>query len=237
MGIEDDDLIEGSPPSAPQGLEVSGTEATTATLKWKEPRKDGGAPIKEYFIEFKSDQDEEWQEGPKIKPKKLFSDLRKSSYANNGICKKELQDLNMKLTKEDKYHKNTFNQFHDQNLPPLLFAKRTKVGPDGQPIGSVTSIPQEVDQIARDTWDVIFNSNVSDLLQSTAFFLAKYAPYLFRHDEVILEPVSGVMLYNICKHANKKSVGGMDGWSLPTRATLRGLPGNGSLFLLLPVHL
>ena len=74
MGIEDDDLIEGSPPSAPQGLEVSGTEATTATLKWKEPRKDGGAPIKEYFIEFKSDQDEEWQEGPKIKPKKFLTE-------------------------------------------------------------------------------------------------------------------------------------------------------------------
>ena len=74
MGIEDDDLIEGSPPSAPKGLEVSDVQATAITLKWKEPGKDGGAPIKEYFIEYKSAQDEEWQEGPKVKPKKFLSE-------------------------------------------------------------------------------------------------------------------------------------------------------------------
>jgi len=73
MGM-DDDLIEGSPPSAPRGLEVTGIEATSITLKWTEPGKDGGAPIKEYFIEYKSAQDEEWQEGPKVKPKKFLTE-------------------------------------------------------------------------------------------------------------------------------------------------------------------
>ena len=71
---EDDDLMEGSPPGPPTGVEVSDFDATSATLKWKEPSKDGGAPIKEYFIEYKGPKDEEWQEGPKIKPKKFLSE-------------------------------------------------------------------------------------------------------------------------------------------------------------------
>ncbi len=44
------------------------------TFSVQEPTKDGGAPIKEYFIEFKGPKDEEWQEGPKIKPKKFLSE-------------------------------------------------------------------------------------------------------------------------------------------------------------------
>ena len=82
----DDDLeSEGSPPSCPQALEVTAVEATSATLKWKEPKKDGGAPIKEYVIEFKSANDgEEWQEREdRVKPKKYLtetvSDLAKAT--------------------------------------------------------------------------------------------------------------------------------------------------------------
>ena len=70
--IEDDDLGVGEPPSVPQNVEVTDIQATSATLKWKEPKKDGGAPIKEYIIEFKGANDEEWQEGPKVKPKKFL---------------------------------------------------------------------------------------------------------------------------------------------------------------------
>ena len=73
----DDDLeSEGSPPSSPQVLEVTAVEATTATLKWKEPKKDGGAPIKEYVIEFKSaNEGEEWQEREdRVKPKKFLTE-------------------------------------------------------------------------------------------------------------------------------------------------------------------
>ena len=73
----DDDLeSEGSPPSCPQLLEVTAVEATSATLKWKEPKKDGGVPIKEYVIEFKSNNEgEEWQEREdRVKPKKYLTE-------------------------------------------------------------------------------------------------------------------------------------------------------------------
>jgi hypothetical protein len=48
---EDDlDVDLGGPPDPPTGLEISGFEATSVSLKWKAPAKDGGAPIKEYQV-------------------------------------------------------------------------------------------------------------------------------------------------------------------------------------------
>ena len=86
----------------------------------------------------------------KIKLKKFASDLRKVSNNINNVCKGELKDLNTKAAKDDRYHQKTWRNLRDQNLPPLLFANRTSVGPQGQPIGSVTAIPAEVDKIARE---------------------------------------------------------------------------------------
>ena len=103
----------------------------------------------------------------KIKLKKFASDLRKISYNLNNICKGDVQHLNKKNAKQDRYHRKTFRNLHGQNLPPLLFASRTSVGPQGQPVGSITSVPDEVDKIARDAWDPIFEGNVPDL-QATA---------------------------------------------------------------------
>ena len=70
---EDEDVDIGGPPDAPTNLEISGFEATSVTLKWKAPAKDGGVAIKEYFIEFKKPTDEEWSEGPKLKPSKFLT--------------------------------------------------------------------------------------------------------------------------------------------------------------------
>ena len=69
---EDDlDVDLGGPPDPPTGLEISAFEATSVSLKWKIPEKDGGAPIKEYFIEFRKPGEEEWSEGPKVKAAKF----------------------------------------------------------------------------------------------------------------------------------------------------------------------
>ena len=70
--VEDDlDVDLGGPPDSPTGLEISSFEATSVSLKWKIPEKDGGAPNKEYQIEFRKPADEEWSEGPKVKAAKF----------------------------------------------------------------------------------------------------------------------------------------------------------------------
>lgn len=51
--LEDDDIDmnEGlSEPGKPTGVEVADFDATSATLKWKAPEEDGGAPVKEYLV-------------------------------------------------------------------------------------------------------------------------------------------------------------------------------------------
>jgi len=69
---EDSDMGEpsGSPPDAPVSLEVTDWDATLVRLKWKAPINDGGLPITFFLLEYKGKSDEEWQEGPKVKPSK-----------------------------------------------------------------------------------------------------------------------------------------------------------------------
>jgi len=69
----EDDMMEqegGSSPDAPINLEIVDWDATTVKLKWKAGAGDGGAPITFFCLEYKCRTDEEWQEGPKVKPAK-----------------------------------------------------------------------------------------------------------------------------------------------------------------------
>jgi hypothetical protein len=68
---EDDVEMEGgSPPDSPVNIEITDWDVTNVKLKWKEPGSDGGAPITFYCLEYKCRSDEDWQEGPKVKPAK-----------------------------------------------------------------------------------------------------------------------------------------------------------------------
>ena len=69
---EDIDLTEGQlPPDPPTNLEIGEFDGTSASLKWKAPSNDGGAPIKEYVIEYRQHKTEEWTAKPEIKPTKF----------------------------------------------------------------------------------------------------------------------------------------------------------------------
>ena len=46
---------------------------------------------------------------------------------------------------------------------PLAYAKRTKVGPLGQAIGTYATSPEEVDDIAVHAWQQIYAGNVDDM--------------------------------------------------------------------------
>ena len=69
---DDIDLNEGQlPPDAPTNIEISDFDGTSATLKWKAPENDGGAPVKEYIIEYRKHKTDEWSAKPEIKPTKF----------------------------------------------------------------------------------------------------------------------------------------------------------------------
>ena len=69
---DDIDLNEGQlPPDAPTNAEISDFDGSSATIKWKAPENDGGAPIKEYIIEYRKHKTEEWSAKTEIKPTKF----------------------------------------------------------------------------------------------------------------------------------------------------------------------
>ena len=69
---DDIDLSEGQlPPDPPTNAEIGEFDGTSATIKWKAPADDGGAPIKEYIIEYRVNKSEEWSAKPEIKPSKF----------------------------------------------------------------------------------------------------------------------------------------------------------------------
>ena len=45
---------------------------------------------------------------------------------------------------------------------PILYLSRDKPGPRGQPIGSTTTDPKEIDRIVRHAWNSIYSGNVTD---------------------------------------------------------------------------
>ena len=94
---------------------------------------------------------------------------------------------------------------------PLMHAKRDRVGPAGQKIGTITMDPCEVDGIATRAWKAIYNGNCSDLKQSVSYFKDKYSKYLFYAPEYKLKPIVGRELMETCTHG-KKSSPGLDNW-------------------------
>jgi len=57
-------------PGVPIALDITDVDATAIKLKWKAPEKDGGSPITFFILEYKARTEEEWTEGPKVKPAK-----------------------------------------------------------------------------------------------------------------------------------------------------------------------
>ena len=74
---------------------------------------------------------------------------------------------------------------------PLTVLARTKPGPPGEPSGSFTCTPAEVDQIARDAWDPIHDGNGGDHTSIVSNFVKHYAAHIFTALEFDLDRISG----------------------------------------------
>ncbi len=94
---------------------------------------------------------------------------------------------------------------------PLLHAKRTKIGASGQPIGSYTTNPAEVDSIAKEAWQQIYQSNVEDMAAAVTNFVCKYGAFIFTSAPWTVSPKLGDEVRDVCIHG-KKTAAGMDKW-------------------------
>ena len=81
---------------------------------------------------------------------------------------------------------------------PLMYTKRDKVGPNGQAIGSITTDPREVDQIATRAWQKIYNGNFDDLKGAANAFMNKYKQYIYSSKEFKVQPITGKAFMRTC---------------------------------------
>ena len=63
---------------------------------------------------------------------------------------------------------------------PLLAVKRPKVGPRGQPKGTITTSPKEVDQITRDAYGKIYKGNVDDQEGTAEKYIKEYKQFIYK---------------------------------------------------------
>ena len=57
---------------------------------------------------------------------------------------------------------------------PLRFAKRDRLGPQGQGVGTTATNPIEVDEIARRKWLAIYAGNFENRHRGVAMFMKKH---------------------------------------------------------------
>ena len=98
--------------------------------------------------------------------------------------------------------------------PPLVYARRTEQGPEGQLLGTYATKPSEVDLIIRKAWAGIYEGNVPNARHEQLIerFTSKYSKYLFRAPPAELAPITGTDLQEYCCKVPHTAGGHRDGW-------------------------
>ena len=95
---------------------------------------------------------------------------------------------------------------------PLLHTKRDRVGPLGQAVGTITTDPCEVDEVAIRKWHGIYQGNVDDLQQAARIFVGKYKQFMyFATSEYRVDPIDAREFMKTCTHGSMTAAG-LDNW-------------------------
>ena len=95
----------------------------------------------------------------------------------------------------------------------MQFLRRDVPGPQGEPVGTWTATPAEIDEITIRKWGQVFYGNVTNLAGCVFDFFCKYAAFLYWKPEFKLEPVCPHTLMQLILDA-EETTGGLDGWQL-----------------------
>jgi hypothetical protein len=126
--------------------------------------------------------------------------------------RQEQQLLADKKRKGDKGHKATWRILNNASAPPLYQAKRTKVGPKGQPVGSISTNPMEVDSIVTEILQKVCDGNATDHDKLVNDFAAKYDKEIFTREEFQIDDIDYLDFYHYCL-GGQDSAGGLDMWT------------------------
>ena len=131
-------------------------------------------------------------------------------------CKDDLDARRSKFANElakDKYCKKSHKILKGKGTPPLLYTKRTTVGPGGEAVGTITTCPDEVDQTVRRAYQDIYAGNIDgDLNSHAARFVTKYSQHIYRSVSVEVACITGEDLFAECTKG-PYTAAGLDGWA------------------------
>ena len=114
-----------------------------------------------------------------------------------------------KLADNKTGHKAIKAALDTKPVKPLTALTRDIQGPQGQPKGSTTCDPQEVDAIARRAWGAVYEGNVHNHNTTIHNFCRNYANYIFTANQFDVQPLDGPTFKLAC-HTAKHSVAGLD---------------------------
>ena len=95
---------------------------------------------------------------------------------------------------------------------PLIAVKRTEKGPTGQPAGTVTTSPKEIDGIIRQAYGKIYKGNTDDVHGKTDLYMRKYEKYIYQARQARIEKLTGNDL-KLTAQCTKESAAGLDQWT------------------------
>ncbi len=135
----------------------------------------------------------------KFKRAQTWFDERHSTIRNLAHSTSRVERRN---TMQDPKHgiKHMAAAIGKQAAKPLMHAKRTKVGTMWQAIGSITTHPADVDDIAREAWQSIDEGNSSNIANTVSAILGKYARYILYATPVEVQPITAEEVQAVCTH-------------------------------------
>ena len=99
-----------------------------------------------------------------------------------------------------------------KTIKPLTALTRDLEGPNGEPAGTITCNPTEVDQIATRAWSKLYLGNNSNYDAMVHDFICTYAPHVYTSPSHDIDDITGEQLQQACMDA-KLSAAGLDHFS------------------------
>ena len=112
---------------------------------------------------------------------------------------------------KDGYHKRAYRFIKSAVAHPLQFLARTRIGPLGQEIGTLTSDPMELDTIVHESYDPIYEGNIDDHNAHADGFIKKRYDSLFISPTFDIKLIDDTELMDLC-HQGPFTSGGESGF-------------------------
>ena len=100
---------------------------------------------------------------------------------------------------------------NNESAKPMVALRRTKKGKHGEPKGTITTKPADIDEIIRETYGKIYKGNVDDPNECARKYMKDYKQFLHKAPTATIDNLTGEEL-QAAAWAAKDTAPGVDQW-------------------------